>query len=91
MARIAHPYKFRAFRTLGFLLYLDSPCIRRKSDGTVEITSISEFAMRTHMTNNQYVREDLRALLKLGLLQTLELGHNQGVLKIKLPHGMTYE
>ena len=91
MARIAHPYKFRAFRTLGFLLYLESPCVRRHLDGTLELTSISEFAMRTHMANNQYVREDLRALLKLGLLESLDLGHNRGVLKIKPPVGMTYE
>jgi len=90
VARVQHPYKFRAFRTLGFLLYMQTPSLSRQPDGTIEVTSVTEFTVRAHLANSKYVREDLRVLQKLGLLDSLELGHNRATLKVKLPHGMVW-
>ncbi len=90
MARVQHPYKFRAFRTLSFLLYSQTPCLQRSEDGTIELLSITEFTIRLHLGNSKYVREDLRILEKLGLLEHLELMHNKATLRPKPPVGMTF-
>lgn len=90
MARVRHPYTFRPFRTLGFLLYMQTPSLSRQLDGTIDVRSLTEFTIRAHLANSKYVKEDLRVLEKLGLLESLELGHNRATLKVKLPLGMAW-
>jgi hypothetical protein len=70
---------------------MQTPSLRRHLDGTIELTSITEFSLRAHLANSKYIRDDLRALEKLGLLEALELGHNRATLRVKLPHGMQWE
>lgn len=90
VARVKHTYTFRPFRTLGFLLYMQTPSLSRQPDGTIEVLSVTEFTLRAHLANSKYVREDLRVLEKLGLLESLELGHNRATLRVKLPLGMVW-
>ncbi len=84
MVKVRHPYKFRAFRTLIHLLYIEAPYIER--DGSrVHITSISQFTLKLHLVNSKYVREDLRILEQLGFLSELDLGHNKATCTVRRP------
>lgn len=91
MAIVKHPYKFRAFRTLSFLLYMDSSSyLSREADGVLTITNLSQFCLRVHVQSNRYIREDLQTLAKLGLIQDLELGINKATMKLLAPKGAQY-
>lgn len=91
MARVLHPYKFRAFRTLSFLLYLDSPAyMTRGPGGLLTVEDLSQFCLRIHVQRNHYVREDLQSLARLGLIQDLELGINRATMRLVAPKGAQY-
>jgi hypothetical protein len=70
---------------------MQTPSLFRHPDGTIAVESLTEFSLRIHVGNARYVRDDLRALDKLGLLEALDLGHNRATLRVKLPPGMRWE
>lgn len=75
MSRKCQKYRFRALRTLMFLLYYEGPLLERKKGGYLKVTSITQFALIVNV-HQKYMKQDLEHLHSLGLILEYKKGYN---------------